>query len=262
MSFFKVTFAAFPKVNGAAIIQRQIRSQSYTAVISRCRRRNNNMPNVQIFPHRLNATRRWKSDSGGGKDSGQRVSNAAAAEEMEGELVMTTREKIKTGFNLTFWGGLFVFGGVCFMYTVRELWPSQLSTNSVFDEALNQIRKDHRVVDMIGDPIVGYGMDHGGKREGRRNFIMNRESTDADGVKRNTIKFNIEGPYCKGTVFAEVAENLDMKNGEWVYLIAQSKKTGQVVTLCDNRGALNATAGKTAEERSALARLLKGSGSY
>ena len=34
---------------------------------------------------------------------------------------------------------------------------------------------------------------------------------------------------------------MNMNKGEWVYLVVQSKKTGEVWTLCDNRQAMTAT---------------------
>ena len=116
---------------------------------------------------------------------------------------------------------------------------------------------------MFGEPLKAYGIDHGGNREGRRNFIQSRESDGEDGSKRLKVRFNLQGPFGGGIVFAEVSDQMDTKNGEWVYLIVQSKRTGQAITLCDNRQAIAASAAaKTPEEKEAVRRLLKGTSSY
>ena len=95
-------------------------------------------------------------------------------------------------------------GTVCFVFTVRELWPTAMSPNAVFDEAFNQVRKNDEVVAMFGEPLKAYGVDHGGKREGRRNFIQSREADGEDGSKRLKVRFNLQGNYGGGIVFAEV----------------------------------------------------------
>ena len=46
-----------------------------------------------------------------------------------------------------------------------------MSPNSVFDGAFEIVRNDPQVKRRYGEPIKGYGRDHGGHREGRRNFI-------------------------------------------------------------------------------------------
>jgi len=133
------------------------------------------------------------------------------------EAPLTVGEKISSGF----WLGALALGGVCFIFTLRELWPSSTSPNAVFDEAFNQIRKNDEVVAALGEPLKAYGIDHGGNREGRRNFIMSREVEGEDGSKRLKIRFNLEGKFAGGVAFAEVSNDLNMGNGEWVYLIVQ-----------------------------------------
>lgn len=91
-----------------------------------------------------------------------------------------------------------------------------MSPNTVFSRALDQVREHHEVTSRFGTPIKGYGRDHGGKREGRRNFIEHTEyKSDEDGSKRTRVRFNLEGPHGKGFVFAEVSS--DMPSGEFVY---------------------------------------------
>ena len=113
---------------------------------------------------------------------------------------------------------------------------------------LRQVCKSEEVVSIFGEPLKAYGIDHGGHREGRRNFIQSREYEGEDGTKRLKVRFNLQGPYAGGIVFAETSDKLNSKNGEWVYLVVQSKKTGQAITLCDNRQALAAMAAATTPE--------------
>ena len=47
----------------------------------------------------------------------------------------------------------------------------KMSPNRVFDNAFEVVRSDAQIKRRYGDPIKGYGRDHGGHREGRRNFI-------------------------------------------------------------------------------------------
>ena len=38
-----------------------------------------------------------------------------------------------------------------------------------------------------------------------------------------------------GSFEKQVSSHLDHKKGQWVYLIVQNKKGGEITTLCDNR---------------------------
>jgi mitochondrial import inner membrane translocase subunit TIM21 len=70
---------------------------------------------------------------------------------------------------------IYCFVRVCFVFTVRELWPTAMSPNAVFDEGFNQAKKSAEVISTFGEPLKAYGIDSGGHREGRRNFIQSRE---------------------------------------------------------------------------------------
>ena len=95
--------------------------------------------------------------------------------------------------------------------------------------------------------------DHGGHREGRRNFIENTPYKDEkDGSNRMRVRFNIKGPYGEGFAFAEVSDQYD----GFVYLMVQNRRTAVVHTLVDNRMMLAAQAPRNEKERSALAGLL------
>ena len=188
---------------------------------------------------------------------------AAAAAKAEGDgsdvddlVPLTPAQKVGVGLNLTAWGAGLSLAAVCGFYIVRELMPTKMSPNSVFDRAFAVVREDERVVRIYGDPLKGYGRDHGGHREGRRNFIENTAyDEEKDGSKRLRVRFNIKGPYSEGFVFAEISNKMD----DFVYLMVQDKRTGRVVTIEDNRLALQASSGARSDaERSALQGLLGG----
>lgn len=109
----------------------------------------------------------------------------------------------------------------------------------------------------FGDRIKTYGRDHGGKREGRRNFVEHTEYVDTEtGSKRTRVRFNLEGPNGNAFVFAEVSDN--MPSGEFVYLLVQDKRTGYVITIEDNRTkiAMEKMVGGDSKGKEALGNLL------
>ena len=137
-----------------------------------------------------------------------------------------------------------------------------MSPNRVFDRSFDIVRNDPDVKRRYGDTLKGYGRDHGGHREGRRNFIEHSEYTDPqDGSKRTRVRYNMEGPYGAAFVFAEVSS--DLPSGEFVYILVQDKANGRVHTVQDNRAAMTASrlAAGNQEAQSAMAQLLQGGGS-
>lgn len=170
---------------------------------------------------------------------------------------LTTGQKVQAGFNLTLWAAGLGLAGTCAFFIVRELMPTKMSPNRIFDSALDVVRSDESVRRLYGEPLKGYGRDHGGHREGRRNFIENSPYEEkSDSSKRVRVRFNVKGPYAEGFVYAEVSNKYD----GWVYLMVQDKRTGRVITIEDNRGTiLEASAMRTDEERSALSNFLGGS---
>lgn len=135
-----------------------------------------------------------------------------------------------------------------------------MSPNRVFDRSFNKIRADSEVQRRYGDSLKAYGRDHGGHREGRRNFIEHTEYVSPeDGSKRTRVRYNIEGRFGVAFVFAEVSAQLP--DGEFVYILVQDKSNGRTHTVVDNRPAMTAArlAGNNKEANSAMSQLLKGS---
>jgi import inner membrane translocase subunit TIM21 len=136
---------------------------------------------------------------------------------------------------------------------------SKMSPNRVFDRSFDIIRNDPEVKRRYGDSLKAFGRDHGGHREGRRNFVEHTEYVDKeDGSKRTRVRFNIEGQFGTAFCFAEVSNS--MSSGEFVYILVQDKSNGRVHTVQDNRSAMTAgrLSGGNKEANSAMSQLLSG----
>lgn len=175
------------------------------------------------------------------------------------EIVLTPGQKVAAGTRITMYLGMFGAGLTFLYFTAKELIPTKMSPNTVFNNAHSILQENYDVKYKYGTPIKTYGRDHGGKREGRRNFIEHSEYDDPeDGSKRVRVRFNLEGPNGTAFVFAEVSK--DMPSGEFVYLLVQDKRSGRVITVIDNRSMIAAKrmAGGSKEGADAFANLLGG----
>lgn len=193
-----------------------------------------------------------KQEGGGGNKGG----------EHETQIVLTPGQKVVAASRFTMFLGLFGFAGLCAFYIGKELIPTKMSPNVVFNKALEKARNDPEVSRRFGSPLKGYGRDHGGKREGRRNFIEHTEyKSEEDGSKRTRVRFNLEGPNGKAFCFGEVSNQ--MSSGEFVYLMVQDKLNGNVITLIDNRAAMAVAkmAGDNKEGQKIFNQLLTGGSS-
>lgn len=122
---------------------------------------------------------------------------------------------------------------VCGYFIVSELFPTRMSPNHVFNEALDVVRKDQRLQEALGTPIKGYGRDHGQKRTGRRNFVEHKKFKDEDEVNHTRIRFNAEGPRGKAVIYADVSENGG--KDEFYYLIVEVPRQKKKWAIQDNR---------------------------
>ncbi|CAM9537698.1 unnamed protein product, partial [Phaeothamnion confervicola] len=147
--------------------------------------------------------------------------------------------------------------GFCGYHIIRELFPTRMSPNAIFNRAFEDVQSDPDVCNHFGTPLTAYGRDSGGgSREGRRNFVEHEEYVAPDDVSnRCRVRFNLKGPHGHAHVFAEVSSK--MGKDEWVYLMVQDLASGHVINLHDNRAAIAAGASaESDEERSAIGRLL------
>mmetsp|Transcript_19956 Transcript_19956/g.34005 ORF Transcript_19956/g.34005 Transcript_19956/m.34005 type:complete len:272 (+) Transcript_19956:231-1046(+) len=199
------------------------------------------------------------SSSSSGEKKASEKANVNSEEATSSEIVLTPGEKVVVGSRLFFWSGVFAFASVCAYYIGKELIPTKMSPNTVFDKATDIIRQNREVQQRFGEAFKTYGRDHGGHREGRRNFIEHTEYVNQDdGTKRTRVRFNLEGPYGQAFVFAEVSK--DMPSGEYVYILVQDKRNGAVITVQDNRSSLLAKklAGGDKDGQDVFSQLLSG----
>lgn len=180
-------------------------------------------------------------------------------DETTSEIVLTPGEKVVAATRLSMWLGILAFASVCAYYIGKELLPTKMSPNTVFNGASQVIRDNPQVQRQYGDKLKFYGKDHGGHREGRRNFIEHTEYTsEDDGSKRTRVRFNLEGQFAQAFCFAEVSNAYD----DYVYILVQDKQNGRVITVKDNRAAMTAQrlAGGNQQTADAMKQLLGGSG--
>jgi import inner membrane translocase subunit TIM21 len=191
----------------------------------------------QLIARAASSSSSSSTDKNQSTSSSQQQQQQASGQETEPptsqEIVLTPGEKVVVGTRLAFWAAALSFASVCAYYIAKELLPTKMSPNTIFDRATDTIRKNDEINKRFG-PFKTYGRDHGGHREGRRNFIEHTEYTDEnDGSKRTRVRFNLEGAYGTAFVFAEVSK--EMESGEFVYILVQDKRNGQVITVVDNR---------------------------
>lgn len=198
------------------------------------------------------------NDKGNAKEESTNKGEGEEDTEMK-EIMLTPGQKVAAYSRLAMWVGAFGFALVCGYYIAKELIPTKMSPNTVFNGASEVIRNHTVVTRQYGEKLKFYGKDHGGHREGRRNFIEHTEYTNQeDGSNRTRVRFNMEGQFADAFCFAEVSS--DMPSGEYVYILVQDKQTGRVITVVDNRAALTAKrlAGGSQETANAMQQLLGG----
>lgn len=134
------------------------------------------------------AARSLSSSAGGDKNTEAKGSSADGGEgdDAKHEIVLTPGQKVVAGTRLTMWAGIFCFATACAYYIGKELLPTKMSPNAVFDRATQLVRENGEVARRFGEPLKAYGRDHGGHREGRRNFIEHTEYTDKDDGSKRT----------------------------------------------------------------------------
>lgn len=209
-------------------------------------------------------TRALSTSKGDGKAEDRKMDDSSKdnnnkEEEETRELLLTPGQKVIEYSRLAFWAGVAAFGLACAYYIVLELFPSKMSPNRVFDRSFELVRKDPEILHRYGDSVKAYGRDHGGPREGRRNFVEHTKYKDEeDGSNRTRIRYNLEGRFGMAFVFAEVSDQ--MPSGEFVYVLVQDKSNGRVHTVVDNRAALTTQrlAAGSKEAQSAMVQLLSG----
>ena len=118
----------------------------------------------------------------------------------------TVAKGVKTGMTLSLQLGIAGLVIVCGGLIIKELIPTKMSPNAVFDTAFERLQRESRITNYFGQNMKAYGRDRSrgaaglGKVEGRRNFVDHVEYDDEQGVHHTRILFNIEGSSRKGVV--------------------------------------------------------------
>jgi len=144
------------------------------------------------------------------------LSNGVRTNRATEDIVLTPGQKVVAGANLTLWTGAAILATASAYYIIKELFPTKMSPNIVFDRAFSLVKDNNEVISTFGAPLKAYGKDRGGHREGRRNIVEHTHYTeDGEGSKRTRVRFNIQGQYGSAFVFAEVSNK--MSPGDFVY---------------------------------------------
>lgn len=209
----------------------------------------------------LRNTTQWRALSSQAGQPKEEPPKGEVGDEDTKEIVLTPGQKVVAASRLGLWAGIFAFGSACAYFILKELIPTKMSPNSVFNGASAKVREDPQVRRQYGEAMKFYGKDHGGHREGRRNFIEHTEyQSPDDGSNRTRVRFNLEGQFNSAFCFAEVSS--EMPSGEYVYILVQDKQTGRVIRVVDNRAALTSQrlAGGNKQTADAMQQLLGGGG--
>ncbi|KZC06375.1 PREDICTED: mitochondrial import inner membrane translocase subunit Tim21 [Dufourea novaeangliae] len=111
-----------------------------------------------------------------------------------------------------------------------ELFSSK-SPNGIYGKALEDCKKDSRVINALGEPIKAYGEE---SRRGRRTHVSHTKFVK-DGLKHMRMRFYIQGIRRRGTVILEVQEN-EFGNYLYRYLYVLVDDIMQtVIKIEDNR---------------------------
>mmetsp|Transcript_11989 Transcript_11989/g.16764 ORF Transcript_11989/g.16764 Transcript_11989/m.16764 type:complete len:272 (+) Transcript_11989:140-955(+) len=222
-------------------------------------RASSNASSVHQRNFRFEKGGQWRCLSSESNQQSKQKAEGGKEEDPGSEIMLTPGEKVVAASRLTMWAGIFAFACACAYYIGKELIPTKMSANRIFDAALAIIREDPEVRRRFGESLKGYGRDHGGSREGRRNFVEHSEyKSEDDGSKRTRVRFNLEGQFGNAFCFAE--QSSEMPGGEFVYVLVQDKANGRVITVVDNRHKMAAArmAGGSKEGQEAFGNLLTG----
>eukprot|EP01135_Chromosphaera_perkinsii_P011755 Nk52_evm1s2496 gene=Nk52_evmTU1s2496 len=150
--------------------------------------------------------------------------------------VSTTRKVVeagKTGINLAVIAAGFAIAGALFWAVFKELIFNKFSSQHIFSDALDQIRGNEQIKELMGDTIKGFGETTG---RGRRRHLRPVEYI-VDGVKYMRFQFYLDGERSTGTAHVEAKES-SLGGFEYRYLFVEIPGQGwpsKTVVLLDNR---------------------------
>eukprot|EP00126_Sphaerothecum_destruens_P002633 Sdes_comp16060_c0_seq1m5265 len=98
----------------------------------------------------------------------------------------------------------FAVAGILIFSVLRELVFKKFTSQKIFSDALNQIRNDTKLKEILGENIKGFGETVG---RGRRRDVLRPLEYIVDGKKYMRLVFYVEGPISQGTVHLEAVES-------------------------------------------------------
>jgi|MDTB01.1.fsa_nt_gb hypothetical protein len=161
-----------------------------------------------------------------------------------GKVAMYTRMMLQLAMLAAFAG--------CTYITFQELFPGRMSPNRMYGDAFELLKTNAELQRMIGEEMSAFG-----RSAGRRHFDS-RAYIDDYGGNRCRIRFNVRGSRGQVMVWAEMADTF-ADSSEFAYLIVQDRRTGQVLTVQDNRAKIDemASAGQLVVHESFLTKAMK-----
>lgn len=191
-----------------------------------------NYVGLQAFP-KGNGLKRYTSTNSS-EENRSKTASSSLSEVKESAGKVTIGQKVQQTTKDVYYTGIIVAGvtitGVILYTIFRELFSKE-SPNGIYSDALRKCKENLKVVNMIGEPIKGYGET---TSRGRRRHVSHVEF-EQDGVKCMRMKFYIQGSRKKATVHLEVRQN-DKKKYEYRYLFVEMDGyAAETVILEDNR---------------------------
>ena len=180
------------------------------------------------------AARRLFSSTAG-KESANALKEVPEGAEGAVSTHVFSADGAKTAARGGVWAGIAALVGLCGYYITRELFPTSLSPNHVFNTSFDAIREHDEVVARLGSPVKAYGRDHGGHREGRRNFVSHDIYNDDDGLPHCRVKYTLEGPKGKANLYADVKKGASSGSFEYIILERHMRGRKEAIALIDNR---------------------------
>lgn len=188
-------------------------------------------------------------------ESAQNKENIGALQQIDYDEYDDYQEPTTAGGKVAMWTRtflhLFFLGAVtgCFLLMAKELFPGPTSPTNMYGRAFDIVRGNAEVQKMTGEDMSAYG-----RRVGSRQ-IDSRKYTHEDGTERTRIRFNVMGKRGRAMVWAEMSSRMG-DTEEFAYLIVQDRRTGRVLTVQDNRSALDEL--PPGEEVGAIGKFLSG----
>ncbi|KAF7724357.1 hypothetical protein EC973_001145 [Apophysomyces ossiformis] len=124
------------------------------------------------------------------------------------KVVAASKATINVGVILT---GVAVTGALVY-FVGSELFGSQSST-SIFSDAVDRVRKNEELVEILGEPIKGHG-EPSRNRMRRNRRIRYQISNDQEGQPHLFMRFYVEGPNNEGTGMLEMIKD---DKDKWQY---------------------------------------------